>query len=180
MLFRSSAFNALLKIIEEPPEHLMFILATTDLQKVPATILSRCQHFSFRRLSQKDIAGRLNWTAHQEGIDVDMEALTLLARLADGALRDGMSLFDQCSSAASGKVTTETVYTVLGLAGDRKTASLMEAVESHNVQSALEQFAALYAAGKDVQAVLNELMMLVRDLLLLKTAPQGGGDMLSG
>jgi len=86
-----AAFNALLKIIEEPPEHLMFILATTELHKVPATILSRCQRFSFRRLLQEDIAARLNYIAYQEGIDLEPEACRLLARLADGALRDGAS-----------------------------------------------------------------------------------------
>ena len=98
-----SAFNALLKIIEEPPEHLLFILATTELHKVPATILSRCQRFSFRRISQEDIAARLQYVAYQEGIDLDDSASRVLARMADGGMRDAMSLLDQCASATTGE-----------------------------------------------------------------------------
>ncbi len=175
-----AAFNALLKIIEEPPEHLMFILATTELHKVPATILSRCQRFSFRRLLQEDIASRLNYIAYQEGIDLEPEACRLLARLADGALRDGNSLLDQCASAASGPVTAELVYNALGLAGEQKTAQIMEAVAAHNAKSVLEQFSTLYAEGKDIAAMLDELTSLSRDLLILKTAPKSGLTMLSG
>ena len=100
-----AAFNALLKIIEEPPEHLVFILATTELHKVPATILSRCQRYSFRRLLPEDIGGRLNYVAYQEGIAIEPEAVSLLARLADGGLRDGLSLLDQCASATAGTLT---------------------------------------------------------------------------
>ena len=175
-----AAFNALLKIIEEPPEHLLFILATTELHKVPATILSRCQRFSFRRLLQEDIAGRLNYIAYEEGIDLEPEACRLLARLADGALRDGASLLDQCASAASGPVTAELVYSALGLAGEKRTAQLMEAVSRRDAKAALELFSGLYANGKDIAAMLDELTALSRDLLILKTAPQSGLTMLSG
>lgn len=175
-----AAFNALLKIIEEPPEHLIFILATTELHKVPATILSRCQRFSFRRLLQEDIASRLNYIAYQEGIDLEPEACRLLARLADGALRDGASLLDQCASAAAGTVTAELVYGALGLAGEKRTAQLMQAVADHNAAAALELFSSLYASGKDIAAMLDELTALSRDLLILKTAPKSGMTMLSG
>jgi len=175
-----AAFNALLKIIEEPPEHLMFILATTELHKVPATILSRCQRFSFRRLLQEDIAARLNYIAYQEGIDLEPEACRLLARLADGALRDGASLLDQCASAAGGPVTAELVYRALGLAGEKRTAQLMDAVARHDARQALELFSGLYAGGKDIAAMLDELTALSRDLLVLKTAPKSGLTMLSG
>ena len=92
-----SAFNALLKIIEEPPEHLLFILATTELHKVPATILSRCQRFAFRRIVPEDIVGRLNYIAYQESIELEPDAAAFLARLADGGLRDAVSLLDQCA-----------------------------------------------------------------------------------
>ena len=175
-----AAFNALLKIIEEPPEHLMFILATTELHKVPATILSRCQRFSFRRLLQEDIAARLNYIAYEEGIDLEPEACRLLARLADGGLRDGVSLLDQCASAAAGSVTAELVYGALGLAGEKRTAQLMDAVARHDAKTALELFSTLYASGKDIAAMLDELTALSRDLLILKTAPQSGLTMLSG
>jgi DNA polymerase-3 subunit gamma/tau len=175
-----SAFNALLKIIEEPPEHLMFILATTELHKVPATILSRCQRFSFRRLLQEDIGARLNYIAYEEGIDIEPEAIRLLARLADGALRDGVSLLDQCASAASGSVTAELVCSALGLAGQKETARLMQAAADHDAKTALELFSGLYAGGKDIAAMLDEMAALSRDLLILKTAPKSGLTMLSG
>lgn len=122
-----SAFNALLKIIEEPPAHLMFILATTELHKVPATILSRCQRFSFRRISPDEIASRIHYVAYEEGIQIDDAASNLLARLADGALRDGLSLLDQCASSSNGPLTAETVYNCLGIAGARKAAELLTA-----------------------------------------------------
>ena len=175
-----SAFNALLKIIEEPPEHLMFILATTELHKVPATILSRCQRFSFRRLLQEDIGARLNYIAYEEGIDIEPEAIRLLARLADGALRDGVSLLDQCASAASGSVTAELVCSALGLAGQKETARLLQAAAEHDAKTALELFSGLYAGGKDIAAMLDEMAALSRDLLILKTAPKSGLTMLSG
>lgn len=175
-----SAFNALLKIIEEPPEHLLFILATTELHKIPATILSRCQRFSFRRLSQEDIAGRLNYIAYQEGIDIEPDALQLLARLADGAMRDGASLLDQCASACTGTLTAEAVARALGLAGQQKTAELLTAVADHDASRALALFSELYAGGKDVAALLDELCALARDLLIVKTAPKSGLSMLSG
>ena len=120
-----SAFNALLKIIEEPPEHLIFILATTELHKVPATILSRCQRFSFRRIAPEDMAPRLQYVASQEQIVLEPQAAMILARMADGALRDGVSLLDQCASATLGPVTAEAVYQCLGLAGEKKAAELM-------------------------------------------------------
>ena len=97
-MLSTPAFNALLKILEEPPEHLMFILATTELHKVPATILSRCQRFSFRRIQPRDIVGRLNYIAQQENIDLNDDGAALLARLSDGALRDALSLLDQCAA----------------------------------------------------------------------------------
>lgn len=175
-----SAFNALLKIIEEPPEHLLFILATTELHKVPATILSRCQRFAFRRLMPEDIAGRLNYAAYQEGIDIDDAALRLLARLADGALRDGMSLLDQCASSARGTVTVDTVYRCLGLAGEQSAAQLMQAFARHDSKTALTMFSDLYAQGKDLATMLNELATLARDLLILKAAPGVGGNLISG
>lgn len=174
------AFNALLKTIEEPPEHLLFILATTELHKVPATILSRCQRFSFRRLLPEDIAGRIRYVAYQEQISIDDGAVQLLSHLADGALRDGMSLLDQCASAGGGTITAETVERCLGLAGTRKAAQLLEAISRRDARAALEEFAALYAGGKDLAALLDEMACLARDILIVKTAPGGGLGMLSG
>ena len=173
-------FNALLKIIEEPPAHLLFILATTELQKVPATILSRCQRFAFKRLRPDEIASRLNFIAYQEHIEIEPEAINLLARLADGGMRDGVSLLDQCASAANGPVTLESVYASLGLAGEKRTAELMQAIAEQDTAKALTIFSALYSAGKDVSALLGEMCALCRDLLVLRTAPKSGLSMLSG
>lgn len=175
-----AAFNALLKIIEEPPEHLLFILATTELNKVPATILSRCQRFSFRRLRPEDIAGRLNFIAYQEGIQIEPAALRLLSRLADGALRDGVSLLDQCASACTGELTEELVCRTLGLAGAKRTAELLMAAAKQDTAAALSIFETLYAEGKDLGALFDELSALCRDLLVLKAAPKSGFSMLSG
>ena len=171
-MLSTAAFNALLKIIEEPPAHLLFILATTELHKVPATILSRCQRFSFRRLMQEDIASRINYVAYQEHIEIEPDAVQLLARLADGALRDGLSLLDQCASAATGSVTAELVDSTLGLAGERKAAEIFAAVADKNASRALELFSGLYASGKDVAAMTDELCSLSRDLLMLKSGPE--------
>ena len=175
-----SAFNALLKIIEEPPEHLLFILATTELHKVPATILSRCQRFAFRRIVPEDIVGRLNYIAYHESIELEPDAAAFLARLADGGLRDAVSLLDQCASAAQGAVTVDEACKVLGLAGARQTAALMEAVGRHDAAAALSIFNTQYAEGKDLGAMLDELCAVARDLLILRTAPQAGIQMISG
>ena len=175
-----SAFNALLKIIEEPPEHLLFILATTELHKVPATILSRCQRFSFRRISQEDIAARLQYVAYQENIDLDDAAARVLARMADGGMRDGLSLLDQCATATVGELSAERVYACLGIAGEQKCGELMGYIATHDTKHALELFNKLYADGKDLSALLDELACLTRDLLILKTAPEAGITMLSG
>ena len=175
-----SAFNALLKIIEEPPEHLLFILATTELHKVPATILSRCQRFSFRRISQEDIAARLQYVAYQENIDLDDSAARVIARLADGGMRDGLSLLDQCASATTGELTAERVYACLGIAGERKCGELMGYIADHDTKNALELFNRLYTEGKDLSAMLDEIACLIRDLLVMKTAPGAGITMLSG
>ena len=174
-----SAFNALLKIMEEPPEHLMFILATTELHKVPATVKSRCQQFSFKRILPGDISGRLVHVAGQEGIDLTDSAAALLARLADGGMRDALSLLDQCA-AAGAAVDDARVLDTLGLAGNLDTAKLMEHIADGDTAAALELLGRLYAAGKDVGAVLGELSCLTRDLLLRRTAPQGAAGLLTG
>lgn len=175
-----SAFNALLKIIEEPPEHLLFILATTELHKVPATILSRCQRFSFRRISQEDIAARLQYVAYQENIDLDDSAARVLARLADGGMRDGLSLLDQCASSTVGELTAERVYECLGIAGEQRCAELMTYIGKRDSAKALNLFNQLYAQGKDLGAMLDEMACLTRDLMILKTAGKSGITMLSG
>lgn len=178
-MLSTPAFNALLKILEEPPEHLLFILATTELHKVPATILSRCQRYSFKRITPGDIAKRLTYVAKQEHIDLTPDGAEILSRLADGALRDGLSLLDQCA-AAGGTIDSAAVLEVLGLAGNLQTAQLLECILRRDAKAALLLLNQLYAGGKDVGAVLGELSTLVRDLLLRRTAPEGGAALLSG
>ncbi len=175
-----SAFNALLKIIEEPPEHLLFILATTELHKVPATILSRCQRFSFRRIGQEDIAARLQYVAYQENIDLDDSAARVLARMADGGLRDALSLLDQCASATTGELTAERIYACLGIAGIQECGKLMQCIADHNTSAALSLVNRFYAEGKDMGALLDELACMTRDLMIIKTAPREGITLLSG
>jgi len=180
-MLSTAAFNALLKILEEPPEHLMFILATTELHKVPATIKSRCQQFAFKRISPIDIAQRLKFVAGEEGIPLTAEGAALLARLADGGMRDALSLLDQCATGSgAGQLGEKEILDILGLAGNVETAALMEEVARRDAGAALQRLDRLYAGGKDVGSLLNELASLARDLLIRKTAPRGGAGLLTG
>ncbi len=174
-----AAFNALLKILEEPPEHLLFILATTELHKVPATILSRCQRFSFKRLLPRDIQEQLLHIAAEEHIDLSPDGAELLARMANGAMRDALSLLDQCR-AVEGTIDSRAVLEVLGLAGAVQTVQLMRCVLDKRTGDALALFDQLYRGGKDVAALLSELSDLARDMTILKAAPDGGSALLTG
>ena len=178
-MLSTAAFNALLKILEEPPAHLMFILATTELHKVPATIKSRCQQFAFKRITPRAIEDRLQTVAQAEGLTLEPAAASLLARLADGGLRDALSLLDQCSG-GSPQVTESAVLEVLGLGGNRRTALVLDCVARQDTAGALEALDSLYRDGKDMGAFLGELSTLIRDLLLRKTAPEGGAGLLTG
>lgn len=177
-MLSASAFNALLKILEEPPEHLMFILATTELQKVPATILSRCQRHSFRRIDTPDIAEYLEYIAKQESFKLSHEAAELIARLADGGVRDALSLLDQCS--ASETIDLEAVYSAMGLAGNRRTAQLMSSILDHDTDKTLRDFNSMWMDGKDPATLLTELSGLLRDTLMTHVAPKGARSLISG
>ena len=177
-MLSNSAFNALLKILEEPPEHLMFILATTELHKVPATILSRCQRHSFKRIPVDTITARLNYVAEQEHLNLQPDAAALLARMADGGMRDALTLLDQCCGNEC--ISTDAVISAIGLAGNLRTAQLLRSVAAGDTAGALEQFRALWQDGKDPSALLDELSMLQRDLLMQAVAPRGGRELLSG
>ena len=173
-----SAFNALLKILEEPPEHLMFILATTELNKVPATILSRCQRHSFRRLDTESIVQRLQYVAQREQIDLTPDAAKLLAVRSEGGMRDALSMLDQC--AGRERIDAETVYSALGLAGNREIAALLDSIARHDSGGAIERFERLWQDGKDPSTLLGELSALQRDLLLDAVAPKSGRSLRSG
>ena len=177
-MLSNSAFNALLKILEEPPEHLMFILATTELHKVPATILSRCQRHSFKRIPVDTITARLNFVAQQEHLNLQPDAAALLARMADGGMRDALTLLDQCCGNEC--ISTDAVISAIGLAGNLRTAQLLRSVAAGDTAGALEQFRELWQDGKDPSALLDELSMLQRDLLMQAVAPRGSRELLSG
>ena len=176
--FNALLINALLKILEEPPEHLVFILATTELQKIPATILSRCQRFSFRRLSARDIEGRIKYVAQAEGLAITDGAASLLARLGEGAMRDSLSLLDQCLG--RGEITEDLVLTSVGLTGASTAAGLWRAVRSGDAASALEIFEGAYLSGTEPTPVLSSLLTVLRDMLILSVAPKGSESLLSG
>ena len=173
-----SAFNALLKIIEEPPEHLIFILATTELQKVPATILSRCQRHNFRRIETAELADYVAHIAGEERFELTREAAELIARLSEGGVRDALSLLDQCS--AHEKIDVDAVYATMGLAGKRRIEELLGYIVEHDTASALKVFSAMWMEGKDPVAILGELFTLMRDVLMLRVAPKGGAELISG
>ena len=177
-MLSASAFNALLKIIEEPPEHLIFILATTELQKVPATILSRCQRHSFRRIDTAELAAYVEHVANAEHFAITHEAAELIARLAEGGVRDALSLLDQCS--AHDKIDVDAVYTTMGLAGKRRIEELFDRVIDHDTESALKSFLKMWMDGKDPIGTLGELFTLMRDVLMLRVAPKGGAELISG
>ena len=178
-MLSTPAFNALLKILEEPPEHLMFILATTELHKVPATILSRCQRFSFKRILPRDMERQLLHIAQAEKIDLTADGAEILSRMAGGALRDALSLLDQCR-VAEGQLTSRAVLDVLGLAGSVQTQQMMRCILDRRTPDALLLLDQLYRSGKDVSALLGELSDLAREMTILKAAPEGGSALLSG
>lgn len=162
------AFNALLKTLEEPPEHVVFILATTEVHKLPATILSRCQRFDFGRIPPEDIAARIRYVAEQEEFTITDEAALLLARLADGAMRDALSLLDQCVS-RSRDITVETVAEATGMAGRDYLYELAAAIRAHTGGEALAVVDRLYAASCDMERLCAELIDFFRNLMILKS-----------
>ncbi|WP_293833111.1 DNA polymerase III subunit gamma/tau [uncultured Phascolarctobacterium sp.] len=169
-MLTTPAFNALLKTLEEPPAHAIFILATTDPQKIPATIHSRCQRFEFRRVTVDEIAEHLAMVAEGSGLKADAEALRLIAIQSEGGLRDALSLLDQCG-VMSKQITTETVREVLGIVGREVLRALAEAIGRQDLPAALGKLGELLEQGKDARQVLTELMEYLRALLLFQSVP---------
>lgn len=169
-MLSNGAWNALLKILEEPPEHVLFIFASTELNKIPPTILSRCQRYSFQRGSARDLAARVSEIAAAEQIPLTEDGAAALARLADGGFRDAISMLDQCAAARRDTTLDEAaILDELGLAGADDTLSILSSAARGDVASALATLDKLYSAGKDMSAFLGELASVVRDELILLT-----------
>ena len=160
------AFNALLKTLEEPPPHVVFVLCTTDAQKIPLTVIGRCQQFVFRRHSEEQIAGRLTHIAKTEHVEVDDDAMQLIARTAQGSMRDAVGLLDQLVPLATGPITLEGARALLGIADPRLLDSLLDDVLSGRAAEALDELNRVYAAGAELRQVVRGLMESCRDRLV--------------
>lgn len=170
-MMSTAAFNALLKTLEEPPSHVIFILATTELHKVPATIVSRCQRFEFRRIDIAESAKRLMAVAENEGISLEYDAAELISRLSDGGMRDALSVLDRCI-AAGGSVTCEVVRSCAGVADNRHLFAFAEMIARKDVSGCLNLMQQLHNASKDLARLIDELSGHYRDLMLYKTVPE--------
>ena len=160
------AFNALLKTLEEPPGHVVFILCTTDAQKIPLTVIGRCQQFVFRRHSEEQIVSRLTHIAKSENVQVDAEAMQLIARTAQGSMRDAVGLMDQLVPLASGPISLESARSLLGIADPRLLDSLLDDVLAGRAAEALAELGRVYAVGAELRQVVRGLMETCRDRLV--------------
>ena len=167
-MLSTGAFNALLKTLEEPPAHVIFILATTEVHKLPATILSRCQRFDFKRIQPETMAVRLQQVAGLEGMELAPDAATLIARIADGALRDGLSILDQCAG-RSKQITAQLVSEVAGLAGREALYRLSDAVLTRDSSAAVEELAQLHENSYDMERLCVEMINHFRNFMMVKT-----------
>ena len=169
-MLTTEAFNALLKTLEEPPGHVVFILATTEAHKVPATIQSRCQRYDFKRITPQEIEGRMAYIAKSMEIEAEPEALSMIALQADGGLRDALSILDQCASLAEGTITAERVRRILGLVGHDWIYRLTRTVAEKKNQEMLGLLAELLRDGHDLKQILLELSLHLRSLMIYQAA----------
>ncbi len=168
-MLSGGAFNALLKTLEEPPEHVIFILATTEAHKVPETILSRCQRFDFKRIRPADIVVRMKEIAVGDGLSITDDAYKLLAKLADGSMRDGLSIMERCVSECSDTLTVDEINSVLGLMPAHAVMKIADAIIKKDTGAILETINELSEDGKDLNVFIEELMSHFRDLMVCKT-----------
>ena len=169
-MLSGGAFNALLKTLEEPPEHVIFILATTEPQKVPQTILSRCQRFDFKRIKPSDIIHRMKEIAHGDGLDVSEDAYTMLARLADGSMRDGLSLLERVVSSCGSTVTAEKIVDTLGISTLDSIYAMTDSIISGEVEGVLNIITEVLENGKELRGFIDSLIKYFRDLMILKVS----------
>ncbi|WDZ76720.1 DNA polymerase III subunit gamma/tau [Ensifer adhaerens] len=175
-MLSNQAFNGLLKTLEEPPEHVKFIFATTEIRKVPITVLSRCQRFDLRRISASDLVGLFSTILGKEGVSFDPEALAMVARAAEGSARDGLSLLDQAIAHGGGAVEVETVRSMLGLADRARIVDLFDHVVKGDVAAALQEFTAQYEAGANPTVVLTDLADFTHLVTRMKYVPEAIND----
>lgn len=166
-MLSTSAFNALLKTLEEPPAHAIFILATTEPQKIPATIQSRCQRFDFRRISAKNIAGRIGEITRKDGINITQDAIQLVAQLGDGSMRDALSILDLCSG-IEGEITREDIENVTGSVNRTALVNLAVALINSDISSAISLINTMMESGKEIGNLIDELIMCIREILICK------------
>ncbi len=174
-MLSGGAFNALLKTLEEPPAHVVFILATTEAHKLPATITSRCQRFDFKRISVRDIVVRMREIVTAENIDIDIEALELIAQLADGAMRDALSILDQCVGASDGKITLDAARSVLSITSDENISNTVDAIYKKDTVKIISILADIAASGKDMNNFMEMLVNRFRDILVCKVSKTADG-----
>ena len=175
-MLSKSAFNALLKTLEEPPEHVKFIFATTEIRKIPITVLSRCQRFDLRRVQIDELSAHYTRIAKLEHADIEEEAVALIARAADGSVRDGMSLLDQAISHGAGKVTTQQVRDMLGLSDRSRIFDLFDSTMKGEINEALELLSAQYSLGGDPAVMLQDMLDLTHWLTRVKLSPDAAND----
>ena len=170
-MLSKSAFNALLKTLEEPPPHIKFIFATTEVKKIPITIISRCQRFDLHRIEADNLIAHLNNIADKEKIKINKEAMALIIRAADGSVRDGLSLFDQAIANAKDQITTDTIISMLGLADRGNIFDLLDAIFSGDAKTSLKIYNKIYQAGADVLMIFDELLKVTHFLTQIKISP---------
>ena len=171
-MLSKSAFNALLKTLEEPPEHIKFIFATTEVKKIPITIISRCQRFDLLRIQIKDLSEQLSKISTEEKIKIDQEALNLIVRSADGSMRDGLSLLDQAIANENDNITATSIIKMLGLANREGVFDLLESIFSGDAPQAIKIYNSIYEAGADVVMIFDEMLNIVHFITQMKIAPE--------
>ncbi len=171
-MLSKNAFNALLKTLEEPPSHIKFIFATTEVKKIPITIISRCQRFDLHRIDKENLINHLKLISKKEEIEINTEAIVLIARYADGSVRDALSLLDQAISNETNKISEETIVKMLGIADRVDIFELMDAIFNGNVGEALKKFKNIYESGTDVLMIFNEMLNVTHFITQIKIVPE--------
>ncbi len=175
-MLSTGAFNALLKTLEEPPNNVVFLLATTEVQKIPATILSRCQKFEFKKISIEDIAKRLSFVAEKEGINLDEDSLRIISQYADGAMRDALSILDKCASAANGNITKELVSEILMVADSKTVSEICESIIQKDLSTSLCLVNKLDSGSTSLINACTKILEFFRNLMLIKANNESSND----